>query len=165
MKLLVLSDSHGRADYVRRVLEMHTDAGALIFLGDGLRDLPDNAPMPVYAVRGNCDTFTLFDLTPAPDERLECVGGRRIAALHGHTRAAKVGFGRLMALGIEQDADIVCFGHTHEPLEQYIPADEDFFGGPLARPLYLFNPGALKDGRFGLIELRADGILPSHGRL
>ncbi|MBR7185036.1 MAG: metallophosphoesterase [Clostridia bacterium] len=164
MKLLVLSDSHGRRDAVRRVLDLHADADALIFLGDGLRDLPDALPMPLHAVRGNCDS-AIFDLPSAPDEQTLCLGGRRIAALHGHTRAAKAGFGRLLALGVEQNADIVCFGHTHAPHEQYIPAGETFFGQPLARPLYLFNPGALLDGRFGLIELRPGGILLSHGQL
>lgn len=165
MKLLVLSDSHGRADYVRALLEMHADAAGLIFCGDGLRDLPDDPGMPVYAVRGNCDVFTMFDLDPSPEEQTACIGGCRIAVLHGHTRRAKAGYGRLMGLGIERDADIVCFGHTHEQVEHCVPAGEVLFGRTLERPLYLFNPGALNVGRFGLITLQNGQILLSHGRL
>lgn len=165
MKLLVLSDSHGRTDHLHAVLTMHADAAGLIFLGDGIRDLPAEAGMRVWPVRGNCDVFTLFDGDPAPDERLEVIGGIRIAALHGHTRAAKAGYGRLMALGVERDADVVCFGHTHEPHEQCIPAGEVFFGRPLERPLYLFNPGALNAGWFGLITIQRGQILLSHGQL
>ena len=165
MKLLVLSDSHGRRDHVRDVMAMHADAAGVIFLGDGLRDLPDEDGMRILAVRGNCDMFSFFDGEPAPEERLEVIGGVRIAALHGHTRAAKAGYGRLMAFGVERGADIVCFGHTHEAHEQYIPAGEVFFGAPLERPLYLFNPGALNVGCFGLITLQQGQILLSHGRL
>ena len=165
MKMLVLSDSHGRTDHLRAVLAMHADAAGLLFLGDGIRDLPADPGMRVWAVRGNCDVFTMFDTDPVPDERVESIGGCRIAALHGHTRAAKAGYGRLMALGVEQDADIVCFGHTHEPHEQCIPAGEIFFDKPLARPLCLFNPGALNAGRFGLITIQQGQFLLSHGRL
>lgn len=165
MTLLVLSDSHGRADRVRHLIETHTDAAALLFLGDGIRDLPADCPIPVRAVRGNCDIYTFFDGDPAPDERTEAFGQIRITLLHGHTRGAKWGCGRLAALGAETNADLVCFGHTHEPLEQYIPAGEILLGRPLPRPLYLFNPGSLNSGSFGLVTLTSSGILLSHGRL
>ena len=38
-KLLILSDSHGSADAVRRILTAEKDADAVLFLGDGLHDL------------------------------------------------------------------------------------------------------------------------------
>lgn len=159
MKLLILSDSHGRADRLRAVAEMHADAGAMLFLGDGLRDLPDDLPMPVYAVRGNCDTF--FDAADAPAERLETFAGFRVLAMHGHTREVKFTMTRAVLAAGEAGADLLCFGHTHQPAEHYLSADE----APGGRPLYLFNPGALRDGCFGLAELRSGGILLSHGRL
>ena len=129
MKLLILSDSHGRADNLEAALARHRDASAVLFLGDGIRDLPCTSAPPIYAVRGNCDVYARFDTTPLPDERLECFAGRRLLALHGHTRAAKSGIVRLVDAAMEQDADIVCFGHTHAPLAQYIPAGEIFRGG------------------------------------
>ena len=38
-KLLILSDSHGSPEAVRRILTAESDADAVIFLGDGLHDL------------------------------------------------------------------------------------------------------------------------------
>lgn len=164
MKLLILSDSHGRRDLVRRAAELHADAAALLFLGDGLRDLPEDLPMPVYAVRGNCDVF--FDATDTPAERLELFSGYRLFAMHGHTREVKFSMTRAIAAAFEAKADLLCYGHTHVPVESYIPAGEfTMFGQPNERPLYLFNPGALRMGSFGLAELRREGILLSHGCL
>lgn len=61
MKVLVVSDVHGRVTLLRWLLKNET-ADALFFLGDGLYDLnqaiaangaaPD---YPIYRVRGNCD--------------------------------------------------------------------------------------------------------------
>lgn len=61
MKVLVVSDVHGRVTPLRWLLKNET-ADALFFLGDGLYDLnqaiaangaaPD---YPIYRVRGNCD--------------------------------------------------------------------------------------------------------------
>lgn len=165
MNLLVLSDSHGRGDLVREVIARQTDLSALLFLGDGLRDLPDDLPVPLRAVRGNCDVFSMFDLDPVPDERVEIFAGQRILMLHGHTRGVKSGQMRAVGAGLEAEAEIVCFGHTHEPLERRIPAGEVLFGRTLARPLYLFNPGSLREGSFGVIVLRPEGILLSHGTI
>ena len=39
MKILVISDLHGREDLLRRVLLLHSDRDGVIFLGDGTRDI------------------------------------------------------------------------------------------------------------------------------
>ncbi len=165
MNLLVLSDSHGRADSVREVILRQRGLDALLFLGDGLRDLPNDSPCPTYTVRGNCDSFTFFDPDPAPEERTLLLGGRRILLMHGHTRAVKGGLVRAIGAGLEADADIVCFGHTHEPIEYRVAAGEVLFGKTLTRPLLLFNPGSLREGSFGTITIRPEGILPAHGQI
>lgn len=58
-KLLILSDSHNSTGAVERILHAESDATAVIFLGDGLRDLEEALTlypkMKVYAVAGNCD--------------------------------------------------------------------------------------------------------------
>ena len=58
-KLLVLSDSHGgRAAIERVLLKENANIDALVFLGDGLRDL-EQALTPYPRLRayvaGNCD--------------------------------------------------------------------------------------------------------------
>lgn len=61
MKVLVVSDVHGRVTPLRWLLKNET-ADALFFLGDGLYDLDQAiaangaAPdYPIYRMRGNCD--------------------------------------------------------------------------------------------------------------
>ena len=65
-KLLILSDSHNSASAVERILHAESDANAVVFLGDGLRDLEDaltlHPKMKVYAVAGNCDFGALEPL-------------------------------------------------------------------------------------------------------
>ena len=59
-KLLILSDSHGGSDAIARILKVEREnIDALIFLGDGLRDLElaltKYPRLRTYAVAGNCD--------------------------------------------------------------------------------------------------------------
>ena len=65
-KLLILSDSHNSASAVERILHAESDANAVVFLGDGLRDLEEaltlHPKMKVYAVAGNCDYGALEPL-------------------------------------------------------------------------------------------------------
>ena len=65
-KLLILSDSHNSTGAVERILHAESDATAVIFLGDGLRDLEEALTfypkMKVYAVAGNCDFGALEPL-------------------------------------------------------------------------------------------------------
>lgn len=69
-KLLILSDSHNSASAVERILHAESDANAVVFLGDGLRDLEEaltlHPKMKVYAVAGNCDFGALEPLDGWP---------------------------------------------------------------------------------------------------
>ena len=88
-KLLILSDSHNSASAVERILHAESDATAVVFLGDGLRDLEEaltlHPKMKVYAVAGNCDFGALEPLDGLADA----------AAARG--------------------AEVALFGHTHKP--------------------------------------------------
>lgn len=173
MKLLVVSDIHGRYDRLMMLMKMHRNADALIFLGDGLRDLERaNAyasGMSVIAVKGNCDGISFWGID-APEEHTQTFEGYKILMLHGHTRGVKSGMERAILAAVEQDADLLLFGHTHLPVEKYLPQGEGEGILSLPKPLRLFNPGSLGasgDGRghFGLIEIRGKDILMSHGTL
>ena len=65
-KLLILSDSHNSTGAVERILHAENDATAVIFLGDGLRDLeeaPDALPENEGLCGGrNCDFGALEPL-------------------------------------------------------------------------------------------------------
>ena len=66
-KLLVLSDSHGARGAIERILNKEqNNVDAVIFLGDGLRDLEQALAffphLRVYSVAGNCDYGALEPL-------------------------------------------------------------------------------------------------------
>ena len=63
MELLVISDAHGnRAAICEALRRQVRPPDALLFLGDGLRDLPDlpDGRTALYAVAGNCDGYLPF---------------------------------------------------------------------------------------------------------
>ncbi len=171
MKLLVVSDIHGRYDRLIRVIQMHRDADALVFLGDGLRDLEradvDSYGFTVFAVKGNCDgTSFLHPEADPPAELCFTLGGFRFFALHGHTKGVKSGTNMAIYAAMEREADVLLYGHTHIPEEKYLRAEIVGY----SKPLRIFNPGSLgnsQDGRghFGLIQVSGENLLMSHGSI
>ena len=82
-KLLVLSDSHGARDAIKRILNKEqNNVDAVIFLGDGLRDLELALTLcpklRAYSVAGNCDYGAL-----EPTDGLAAFDGVDVAALKG----------------------------------------------------------------------------------
>ncbi|MGI6754262.1 MAG: YfcE family phosphodiesterase [Eubacteriales bacterium] len=166
MRILVLSDTHGRPDRIRAALCRRTPPpDILLFLGDGLADLSrcDTADVPVLSVRGNCDVFSFFD---APEERFVSLGGAGIMMMHGHVYRVKSGTGPAVRHAAEAGADILLFGHTHKKYEEFIPAGARLGDVVTKKPLRLFNPGSAggySDASFGIIEIRRGEILLSWG--
>ena len=162
MKLIVISDTHGRADtYIERVLRLHEDRDAVLFLGDGIRDFLGLEIGNLFAVRGNCDIYCPDDV---PTERILTFDGVRILMMHGHTHSVKSGTARLLAYARARGVGAVLYGHTHEPLERYVRADDE------ERGIYLFNPGSLGEPRggapsYGVIEIKKGQLLLSLGHL
>jgi putative phosphoesterase len=170
IKLLVISDSHGRADRVRELAARQRDAEAILFLGDGVRDLDIIDPVPsraICAVKGNCDMFPLFsnENNEFSEERSLIFGNYHILMMHGHTRGVKGGIENALLYAYSRGADILLFGHTHIPFEKYFPAGSVVDGVTLERPMYAFNPRSLGESSFGYIEIRKKDILFSHGRV
>ena len=129
-RLLILSDSHNNRDAVERILNAEAaDIDALIFLGDGLRDLElaltRYPKLRAYAVAGNCDYGALepLDGLAAFDK---CV----IFYTHGHMYGVKYDLDTLTEAASARGADIALFGHTHVPLAQQ------------REKVFLFNPGS-----------------------
>lgn len=163
MKCLCFSDSHGSTLGIRRALDMHRDAEVVFFLGDGLSDFEnfiyDNTKA-YFAVRGNWDTSGVLGNSIAKSVDSITLGGYRITFTHGNYYGVKYGLDGVIRLAEESSSDIILFGHTHQPLEKYIPTDE---GG-----IYLFNPGSIGGGfgirpSYGIINITDGGVLFSHG--
>ena len=169
MNVLVFSDSHGKQDNIREAMARQISMPyAVIFLGDGLRDLEeiDFGGAQIYSVSGNCDGM-LASLMGVPDEQLIVVGGKRIFITHGHKYHVKSVLSPLVLRARELCADIVLYGHTHEGFEMTVGKDNDL-GIELTKPLYVMNPGSIGSYPycFGNIEISRDGeVLLSHGSL
>lgn len=148
VRVLVVSDVHGNSRALERAIEAQPTASAVLFLGDGLRQAQDAADrhpnLPFYMVPGNCDIGAA-----GPFSREECFGGKRFFFTHGHHYDVKYGLYRLDLAARERKADMVLFGHTHQPLSDY------------ADGLYMLNPGSLGyEGRYAYVDVTPGGIMP-----
>ena len=169
MTVVVFSDSHGRVTRIEEMMERVTACSqkpvAVLFLGDGLSDLGGADALsgcPLIAVRGNCDMFRADDI---PKERVITLGGYRILMLHGHTRGVKYGMAQALAAAVRENADILLFGHTHEPYAETFLEGRDYMGVKFSKRLHVMNPGSLAEGRFGSLALERGGVLMSYGDL
>ena len=147
LRALVVSDSHGDAPSLRRVLELHSEADIVFFLGDGERDFYSSyvsaalVNQKVTAVQGNCDFYSEL-----PKEELVPFAGKRILALHGHTRHAKFGLGEMQTAAEEEyKADIVVYGHTHNQSHEII------------NEVHYLCPGSIRQGEYAMIDMTDKG--------
>lgn len=135
VRLLILSDSHGRTSLCDRAVEAFKP-DMIIHLGDIERDaeyIEDVYPdIPLVAVRGNNDALCARDT-----ERVLEVCRLRIFITHGHLYSVHDGGRRLAERAKEKDCTLALFGHTHSP------ADNVFDG------VRVFNPGSISLPRSG----------------
>ena len=113
MKAIIFSDSHGDVEVMRNAVNKETP-GVIIHLGDCVSDagaLKREFPnIPMYGVAGNRDGGSNENYV----NRMELCG-KNIMLTHGHIYKVKSGTVELLRAGTENDADIILFGHTHEP--------------------------------------------------
>ena len=114
MRVLIVSDTHGRHSNLIEALDMVQPVDLLVHLGDvegGEDEIRLLAECPVEIVAGNNDFFS--DL---PRETSVQIGRYRVLLTHGHYYAVNAGI-----MGIAEEAaargyDMVMFGHTHRPV-------------------------------------------------
>ena len=98
-----------------------------------------------HLIRGNNDWHAGRSY-PLSKELL--LGGRRLFCTHGHHYRVKMGLYDAVCAARERQADLLLFGHTHQPLTDY----ED--------GLYLMNPGSLGyGGTYGYVDITPAGIV------
>ena len=149
MRIIVLSDTHGKIRNFRKIYLKQKDAYLFIHLGDGESEVvsmrteyPNSSFM---LVKGNCD----FSSTE-PEEKLIVLNNKRIYMTHGHKFNVKRCLDSFFETAMENRADIALFGHTHIPLCEY-------FNG-----MYVLNPGSAEFSRngipkFGIIDITDSG--------
>ena len=97
MRIVVMSDSHGRADRVKQVIEQQPQAELFIFLGDGLRDFRQamrGVPKEGWCVCGNCDFVSDVEYN-----LISYVRDVKFFCTHGHQWGVKAGLDELATAG------------------------------------------------------------------
>lgn len=147
LKILVLSDSHGVLEFMRRCVEA-VRPDVVLHLGDMVRDgetLAGEYPdIRFFQVAGNCDSGRVpMDY---PEALVESFLGNRVYMTHGHLHGVKIFLSKLLADGSQCGANIILYGHTHRA--------DCFMDGDCL----VMNPGAAGyGGSAGIIELRGKG--------
>lgn len=114
MKILIVSDSHGRHIYLDRIVEKVAPIDLLLHLGDlegGEEHIKQIAPCQVEMVSGNNDYFTTIER-----EKVIEIGKYRVFMTHGHRYHVYYELETIREAAAQRFADIVMFGHTHIPL-------------------------------------------------
>lgn len=151
MRILIVSDSHGNLDGLKRVVRKE-QPDHIIHLGDYTRDAAALArvfpSVPIEVVGGNCDAFDRRN--PAPLEQVMTVEGYRILLCHGHTFQVKTDLSALISHARQQNVHACLFGHTHIPhMSEPEPG------------LLLVNPGSVGASvrrEYAILEISAAGI-------
>ncbi len=146
MRILVFSDSHGLTCRMRDAIMNHPEADMIIHLGDGERDIEAVSDViagrKVVQVCGNCDFYSQL-----PVNEIITVNGTKIFCSHGHTELVKHGIGAFVSKAKSINARIALYGHTHESVTDY---DDG---------LYIMNPGSIRNGEYGAIDITPEGIM------
>lgn len=145
MKILVFSDSHRSLSGMYAAIDLHRPQ-QVIHLGDMISDAEEVAEhypkLPFCMVPGNCDGWMIS----VPLKKQITLEGKSILLSHGHRWEVKSGYSLAIADARAVGADILLFGHTHNPLCEQL---ED--------GLWMMNPGAARSS-YGLIEIE-DGTI------
>lgn len=148
MKILVFSDSHGIKRHMEEAVRLHKP-DHILHLGDVVADakaLHETFPqIPMDWVRGNCD-----GQLREPEELQLTLEGRKILLCHGHTYHVKWDWAEAAMAARRIRADILLFGHTHEPMCTF------------ERGLWIMNPGSIRGGwnaGYGVIVLEGDNTV------
>lgn len=151
MKILVLSDTHGKIDECNHVLKKVDKIDLIIHLGDYSSDVVNVKKifkLDIINVRGNCDHLD----KKTKDEIIVTLEGKKLFLTHGHIYRVKMNLDRIFYRAKELQVDIALFGHIHVPVSLTY---ED---------ILLFNPGSISMPRkrskksFGIIELKQNSI-------
>lgn len=129
MKILVVSDTHGRDRELETAVEREAPFDRLIHCGDveGREIFIEAlADCPCCIVAGNNDFFC--DL---PREQEITVGGKKALVTHGHYYGVSIDLSGIADEARSRGCEVAFFGHTHKP----VVAQKD--------GVLVINPGSL----------------------
>ena len=117
-RVLVVSDSHGFEGNLKKVVEKVGNIDAFIHLGDfesGRKRILDMFDCDVYMVPGNNDYASDLE-----KDKIVEIENYRFFLTHGHKYGVYYGTQGLLDKAIENNCNIVLFGHTHIPVVKYL---------------------------------------------
>ena len=132
-RIVIISDSHGDMENVRRIFRKETNVDMVIHLGDILGQdelLKDICKCKTVVVKGNCDIVTENNIY----EIIE-VDNNKIFATHGHNYGVDYSIDTLCNVAEGNNCNIAMYGHTHVP------------DNSLYRGMYVVNPGSVSRPR------------------
>lgn len=141
MKILVVSDSHGRNTNLETVIKKVGPLDLFIHLGDiegSEQYIESIAGCEAIMVSGNNDYTSELE-----KEQLIAIGQYTIFVTHGHRYQVNFGTEIIKNIARMKGADIVMYGHTHKPI---IDTSDD---------VVLINPGSIT-------QPRQDNHLPTY---
>lgn len=145
MKIVVVSDSHGRDERLDEILLKESDADCFIHCGD--IETPEDAYPMFHIVKGNNDFFYTY-----PQRLILPLAGHRAMVVHGDRFPYMRRLERMVEAAKQERCDIVCFGHTHVAMMEQMDG------------VLLLNPGSLwraRDGRgpsYAIMQIEGDAI-------
>lgn len=151
MKITIFSDSHGDVDIMCRAVDKEMP-DMIIHLGDYVRDAQalqiEYPDIQVYNVPGNRDKASSTDVT-----EWMTLCGRSFMLTHGHIFKVKSGTLDLFKYGVQNGADIILFGHTHEAFIRCRNGRWMMNPGRIGR-----QAGIATDTSYGILNISADNI-------
>ena len=137
-KICLISDSHGNKEKVEDLL-IDSKFDYVFFMGDGLRDLRDVDSDNIKKVCGNCDFFS-----DEANTLFVNLADKKIMITHGHIYKAKLTKLLMVNYAKQNNAQIVCYGHTHMQNDEIIDN------------VQIINPGSLKSGQYAVMTIDKD---------
>ena len=162
MKILVLSDTHGKLNMVRDIWPKLNGVDLVIHAGDYDSDakaIQREFGVPVTFVKGNCDgcfASTVCD-SAGGDYAIVNTEAGKILVTHGHCEHAGYSLDRLRYKALEEGCMAVVYGHTHvakieQTEESGVPGGQLWFINPGSLPLPRDGSG----GSYGIIRASED---------
>lgn len=147
MKLLIVSDTHGKLANLEKAINSQLPIDLLIHLGDGEKEVSDikkiHPNLKTLQVKGNCDVGSKLNSS------LEyTLLGKKLFITHGHDFGVKSSLYPIFTKTKELNADILLFGHTHQPFHIF------------EQGIFIMNPGSLGAAcaSYGIINIEENTV-------
>lgn len=150
MKILVVSDTHGKNKELLDSLKLIEKPDLLFHLGDYVGDgiiLAEALELSPIIVMGNGDHPSFG----YKEEEIIEIKGKRIFLTHGHRLGVSFNLNRISYRAKEVGADIALFGHTHKAIIEKVD------GCVMMNPGSPSFPRASKNKKtYGIIEIHEE---------